>query len=254
MLAEGGQKYVYLAENDSKELVALKLVKQFLPRDRALREISAATGFSSAFFPKILSWGEVKIGAEQMLYVIEEYIQGSTLRNRLIAKTIDQTMAIHVGMSLLQALCEIEGKGLVHRDIKPENIIIGDRDRVVLLDFGIARHTALSSLTLDVAAFGPMTPGYAAPEQINNMKRAISPRTDLFAWGILMFEMLTGVNPFLSGCSTPGEALQRTLKYEVPPLSTCHLLIAHAVQWCLEKAPHRRPASASVLLERLKEV
>src|SRR5690606_38467780 len=107
--------------------------------------------------------------------------------------------------------------------IKPENIIINNTVGTVLLDFGIARHLDLNSLTHDVALFGPLTPGYAAPEQINNEKRSISARTDLFAWGILMYEMLTGVNPFTQGCATPSEALMKTLKLEPDLLEECNL-------------------------------
>jgi serine/threonine-protein kinase len=99
-----------------------------------------------------------------------------------------------------------------------------------------------------------MTPGYAAPEQIKNEKRSISPRTDFFAWGVVMYEMLAGFNPFNKGCSNLGQVLQNTLSLEPPPLDKCHSSIRSVTEWCLKKQLHRRPATAELILERLKEI
>jgi serine/threonine-protein kinase len=126
--------------------------------------------------------------------------------------------------------------------------------RVVLLDFGIARHLTLPSLTADIALFGPMTVGYAAPEQIKNEKRKICNRTDLFAWATVMYECITGHNPFIMGCSHQGEMLRKTLVYDPPILSGIKSELAQLIQDCLKKVIHRRPPSAAAVLKTLKNI
>lgn len=132
---------------------------------------------------------------------MEEFLDGESLRQRLAAGPTSLSFVREVGDVLLIALGQVEAARLVHRDIKPENIMLTHDGRIVLIDFGIARHLDAISLTSSFAMFGPMTIGYCAPEQINNQKRAISIRTDLFALGIVLYEMVTGRNPFVDGCT-----------------------------------------------------
>ena len=254
-IGEGGQKYAYVVSLPDNRKAALKLIKQGQDYERVLREILAAAHFSSPRFPKIFKWGDVDIGSEKMLYVIEEFIEGKNLRQHLQSHPITQHRSLSIGIELLLAIEEISERRLVHRDVKPENVMVCG-ERIVLLDFGIARHLLLNSLTQDAEPFGPLTPGYAAPEQIRNEKRVISQRTDLFAWGIVMYEMLAGYNPFLCGCRDPGEALHRTLVYNPPSLSSLGRSpddISDIIVWCLKKAAHQRPPHPKVVLVRLKE-
>jgi eukaryotic-like serine/threonine-protein kinase len=253
-LGEGGQKYVYEAYTETEGMVAFKVIKVEQQYERTMREIDAASKFSPPRFPKIHSYGRSKVANEDVVYIVEEFIEGVSLRERLRLGAMQESEAVKIGYELLNALCEVAEQHLVHRDIKPENIMLGENDRAVLLDFGIARHLNLTSLTHDAAMFGPLTPGYAAPEQIRNEKRSISPRTDLFAWGIVMYEMLSGENPFTKGCSSPGEALMRTLQFDVPKLSNCSSNLSEIIDWCMKKPAHRRPANPIIVLNALKEV
>lgn len=251
-IGEGGQKHVYLVENAEERMLALKLIKLSQKDDRILREIKAATCFGPPRFPQIFEYGEKNLFGENVIYILEEYIQGVNLKTYLQNNTISEQKAIEIGLELLKGLEEISKERLVHRDIKPENIMIEQAGRVVILDFGIARHLSLTSLTQDLAAFGPMTPGYAAPEQIKNQKRSISSRTDIFSWGIVMYEMLSGYNPFIQGCSSVGQVLSRTLSYEPEILKNCDKELAEIIKWSLNKVVHRRPVKPEVLIQKIQ--
>jgi len=122
-----------------------------------------------------------------------------------------------VATDVLYALCEAERKRIVHRDVKPENIFVAPGDaKCWLLDFGIARHLELSTLTRAGVLQGPLSPGYAPPEQIQNYKDKIDCRADLFALGVTLYEALMGVNPFVSGARDVNEVLRRVMESPLP--------------------------------------
>lgn len=254
-IASGGQKVVFKAQFAPFGKIALKLVKPSPnSKERTLRELSVASRVSGPHFATIHKFGGVKIENEDVIYIIEEFLDGETLRSKLQReKRLDVQETIRIGRQLLEALIEVENAGLVHRDIKPENIMILPNGRIVLLDFGIARHLDMPSLTADIALFGPLTPGYAAPEQVKNEKRKISNRTDLFAWAIVMYECVSGQNPFTIGCAHQGESLQKTLTLNPPTLSSLGIdsKFSDLIQDCLKKAIHRRPPSAKIVLDLL---
>ena len=152
-LGEGGQKYVYLADQEDGQSVALKIIKKHENPERTMREIVAASYFTPPYFPKIYRWGETQVGNEEVVFLIEEYIEGNNLREYLNENGVSQREALKIGLELLCALNQVADKRLVHRDIKPKNIMIGKMARIVLLDFGIARHLMLSSLTQNIAIF-----------------------------------------------------------------------------------------------------
>lgn len=251
---EGGQKYVYQANFGTKGTVAFKVIKVDQNIERTVREITAAAGFDSNKFAEIYQYGKGKVLNDEVVYIVEEFIEGETLRERINKAKISQEEALYIGIQLLYALADVAKQRLVHRDVKPENIMIDPDNRVVLLDFGIARHLELSSLTQDAAIFGPHTPGYAAPEQIKNEKRAISTRTDLFSWGIIMYELLGNSNPFTHGCSNTSEVILKTLRYQPPRLTNCNSEISRIIDWCLQKPVHRRPPNIEILIKVMEGV
>jgi serine/threonine-protein kinase len=257
-IARGGQKVVFKATFEPFGAIALKLIKPGPnSRDRTLRELKVASQLTGPQFTKIYKVDDIKIGSEDVIYIAEEFLVGETLRDRLQReKTLSETETTKIGTKILEALVKVEEVGLVHRDIKPENIMLVPPDRVVLLDFGIARHLNLPSLTADFALFGPLTPGYAAPEQVKNEKRRISNRTDIFAWAIVMYECLTGENPFITGCADVGETLTKTLSSDPKPLMHFGVRagLSDLIQDCLKKAIHRRPPSAKAVLETLQAI
>lgn len=255
-IGSGGQKIVYKAEFKPYGTVALKLIKPGPnTKERTMRELDVAAKLTGPHFARIFEIGETKIKGEDVIYIIEEFLFGETLRSRLQREQrLLEKESITIGKQLLEALIEVESAGLVHRDVKPENIMLLSDGRVILLDFGIARHLNLPSLTADIALFGPLTVGYAAPEQIKNEKRKICNRTDLFAWATVMYECITGHNPFIMGCTHQGESLRKTLAFDPPILSGIKGEFAQLIQDCLRKVIHRRPQSAAAVLKTLRNI
>ena len=214
-IGAGGQKVVFEAFHTEHGRIALKLVKpgNAEDRSRSLREIEVSKDVAGPHFARIYDYGETMVGADSVLFIFEEFLEGQNLR-RILEKerSLSLSRTLEVAEAVLEALVVLHGRNVVHRDIKPENIFVTREGRIVVLDMGIARHLSLDSLTADAAPFGPLTPGYGAPEQITNKKRIIGWGTDMFLFGVVVYECLTGSNPFVTG--HVGETLQNTLRVE----------------------------------------
>lgn len=245
-LARGGQKVVFSAVHPQYGNIVIKMF--FEMGARSQREIDIGENQSFNCVPKIYETGHVIYEGIDTLFVIEEYIDGEGLREKLIRGehfTLEKAVEfLEQGLSFIQ---ELEDRRIVHRDIKPENIIISTQGRVFFLDFGIARILGIPSLTNTGALAGPHTPGYAAPEQFNNLKNEIDSRADLFSIGIVTYECVTGTNPFSDGAMSHLDILQRT--ETITPVT---FQIAGDTQQqfmgllssLMGKFPSRRPSSA----------
>lgn len=255
-IAEGGQKTVFRVTNPDFGECVMKVIRSASTQaiERASRELDAALQLTSSRFPRTYWNGWVRYQGSLCFTIVEEYIRGTTLRALLeTCGSLDLEYTSWLGHELLCALQEIHDLKIVHRDIKPENVMIADSSRgVVILDLGIARHLDLESVTDDLALVGPLTVGYAAPEQILNRKRVISARTDLFSWGVVMYECMTGVNPFVTGACGPSDVLDRTLRTHPAIPETGDSPLGAAVRLCMQKQPHLRPASAAEVARILR--
>lgn len=245
-LTQGGQKIVFRATHDDHGEVVIKLILQ--PNERIRREIEIAIACNIPNTPHLYEWGNIEHNGESVIYIMEEHIEGTNLREELKAKAQLPTKQVLklMGM-LLDTAVAIEKEKLVHRDIKPENIMVCADGTFKLLDFGIARQLARSSLTPTGAHFGPHTAGYAAPEQFRNLKKEIDIRSDLFAIGVVAYEALTGKHPFAEGSRDQLETLRRTettipipLKIEVDKENK----LADFISVTMAKYPSRRPPTA----------
>lgn len=208
-LERGGQKEVLRAVHDDFGKVVIKVILE--PNERIQREIDIAIDCDIPNTAHLYGWGNIDYEGHSIIYIIEEYIEGTNLREELKAKTqlpIKQVLAL-MGI-LLNTAVAMEKENLVHRDIKPENIMVCPDGTFKLIDFGIARHLIKSSLTPTGAHFGPHTAGYAAPEQFRNLKKEIDIRADLFAIGVVAYEALSGKHPFAEGSRDRLEILRRT--------------------------------------------
>src|SRR5580658_7189314 len=238
-IARGGQKLVFLAESPSYGSIAVKLIKpgSIAADQRAEREIEVAKSLGPPHFPRLFEAKRVSIDGSDVICIYEEYLQGMSLRSAIQQNgRLSGPETTRIAVEVLEALETLRTMGVVHRDVKPDNIHIGADGRVVLLDLGIARQLGEASLTDDHAFFGPLTPGYGAPEQVRNEKRKISSRTDIFAIGVVMYECISGRNPFLDPGASPAQALQQTLTHAPPRLdaqgsSNC---LANVVAMCME--------------------
>lgn len=251
LLARGGQKIVYSAEHSTYGTVVIKLYFR-LDDPRSQREIDIGLHSDLSAVPVIYETGHVVYEGSDTLYIIEQKIQGEELRKKLNrGERFLLKQAVDFLEQCLIFISQIESKGIIHRDIKPENIIISDSGQVFFLDFGIARILDLPSLTKTEAIIGPHTPGYAAPEQFNNLKREIDSRADIFSVGVVTYECVTGHNPFKEGAANALDILQKT--ETITP-------VAHSIEGdtqrqfmallssMMGKYPSRRPKNAQQAL------
>ena len=193
--------------------------------------------------------GTEDFNGNEVWYLIEERVKGLSLRSVLEqVGRLEFPQAIKLLGFLLQSAALFEQKRLVHRDIKPENIMVNDDGEFFILDFGIARALDHTSLTATEAHFGPATIGYAAPEQFRNMKKQIDARADLFSIGVVFYECLTGINPFVVGASNRLDVIKRSEKLQVQKLEIeqdSSGELAGFIDTLIQKWPSRRPRTAA---------
>lgn len=171
------------------------------------------------------------------VYMVMEWCEGRLLRQILNQGKLPQDRALRIAAGVLNALDYIHANGVVHRDLKPENIMVDDHDNIKLIDFGIAGDIGARRLTYANFTATLGTPDYIAPEQVKG-KRGDG-RTDLYAMGVILYEMLTGKVPF-SGPSPLAVMNDRLLNHPLPP-SVANPAISPQLQEVLYRALERDP-------------
>ena len=198
-------------------------------------------------------------------YLVSELLEGSTLRQLVLRGPIPIRKAIDYGVQIAHGLAAAHEKGIVHRDLKPENLFVSKDGRIKILDFGLAKlmqpqtqpDGAAPTMTHKTDAGMVMgTVGYMSPEQVRG--KTVDHRTDIFAFGAILYEMLTGKRAFQR--STSAETMTAILNDDPPGISqiarTTPPGLQRVVHRCLEKSPEQRFQSASDLafaLEALSE-
>lgn len=258
-LKKGGQKTVYSALLPDNTLVALKIVPNIGDK-RVLQEIDILKSINSDNIPKIIEAGIVSDEEieEDALYIVEEYIEGYSLRDLINSK---QLANLKTGYKLLSALINIETlleeKGILHRDINPNNVMLDKLGNIYLIDFGIAKRIDGPSLTVTEAIHGPFTPGYAPYEQFSNMKSQQDVRTDLFQIGVTVYEYCTGENPFVKSTDTVNEILSKTVSFHPTPITLVgdsKGMFSQFVGMLMAKSQSQRPNSAKDALRYLNVI
>ena len=255
LMARGGQKIVFDGVHNSYGETVIKLYFQ-LNDPRSLREIQIERDLNLSMVPKIYETGTIEYEGTETLYIIEQKVKGTELRKVLESgKRFSLEEAVTFLEQGLEFIACIENKGIVHRDIKPENIIRADDGRIFFLDFGIARILGADSLTRTGAMMGPHTPGYAAPEQFNNLKKEIDSRADIFSLGVVTYECITGKNPFREGSINALEVLQKTetitpVQYSIKGDTQSQFMALLGAM--MGKYPSRRPRTARQAIDWLK--
>ena len=255
-LGEGGMGVVYAARDERlQRTVALKTLSS-LGRDenarkRFWREARAAASVNHPNICQIYEIGED--GGE--LFIAMELLEGEVLADRLRRGPMSAPDALPVSLGILSALSALHSRSIVHRDLKPSNVFLTAHG-VKLLDFGLARpeidgsYSGESDVTRSGVVLG--TPRYMAPEQASG--ETIDPRSDLFAAGAIIFEMLAGRPAF--GGRTLAEIVHAT-RYEQPPALTGSPVVAaidRVIRQALAKKPADRPASADEMAEELRTI
>src|SRR5436190_8675115 len=236
--------------------VALKILPESFARegDRLHRFEQEARAVAALNHPNILAIFDT--GQDNgSPYLVSELLEGETLRTVLDGGVLQQRKTIEYGVQIAQGLAAAHEKGIVHRDLKPENVFITKDGRVKILDFGLAKLAQKAAvadgvtLTSSHTAAGMVmgTASYMAPEQVRG--DAADPRTDIFAFGAVLYEMLSGKRAFRR--DTPAETMTAVLKEDPPELSDPGHPISPAldriVRRCLEKNPEQRFQSAKDL-------
>jgi len=204
-----------------------------------------------------LDQGTVSTPIGDCFWFREQRIHGRTVRERLVTGPFDTPGLLRLALHVSETLVAAEDVNIVHRDVKPENLIIDVTGDCWLIDFGLARHLGLDSLTATVNAFGHVTWGYAPLEQCRNLKQEIDARADLFALGVTLYECATGSNPFRHGARDALEVLRRVendpfprLKLSFPSAPDFADLIATLTQ----RQRVHRPRSAREAHEWIKDI
>jgi len=257
LLGRGGMGAVYLAHDPQLDrLVALKIPRPVEDgplawRERFLAEARAAANLHHPNICPVFEVGE----ADSRPYLTMAYIEGETLAARLRrAGPPPIAEAIALVRTVARAMAEAHDRGIVHRDLKPANVIIDRRGQPVVMDFGLALRAAATDdlrLTLSRVAMG--TPAYMPPEQAGGDHNAIGPPADVYALGIILYELVTGRVPFQG--KTFGKLLAQ-IERDPPPLpSLQNAAIDPALEAvllkALDKAPEHRYATAGVLADAL---
>lgn len=258
-IKKGGQKVVYKATSHDGEIVALKIISNATD-PRVLQEISLVKTLSMPCVPQIIESGLVTDEAvsEDALYIIEQYVDGLSLRDWINAKnSANLKFAYTLLEALLSAEIELENNQILHRDINPNNIILGEDGIIYLIDFGLAKIIGGSSLTQTAAAHGPFTPVYAPHEQFANIKLSQDVRTDLFQIGITVYECCVGSNPFVKPNETVFQIMSRTMTM-MPPLldlpGDTKGQFAQFVNMLMAKNQSQRPDTAMDAMRYLKAI
>jgi len=247
-LGAGGMGEVYRARDPRLDReVAIKVLPEAFTADaeRMRRFTQEAKAAGSLQHPNIVTVFDV--GAEGgVAYVVQELVPGGSLRDRLGRGALPLREVLRVTSGIAAGLSAAHEKGIVHRDLKPENVAIAAEGRPQVLDFGLARvvrplEESAGSAQATSAGMVIGTVGYMAPEQVRG--ETADARSDLFAVGTMLHEMLSGSRPFSR--SSAIETLHAILTEEPPPLpSGVPPAVARVVTRCLEKDPRLRFQSA----------
>jgi Tol biopolymer transport system component len=249
-LGQGGMGVVFRARDTRLDrVVAVKVLPKSLAEDadagaRFEREAKAVAALTH---PNILAIHD--FGHEQgMSYAAMELLEGETLRQRLSEGALPGRKAVEIALQIASGLAAAHEKGIVHRDLKPENVFLLASGQVKVLDFGLARVEPVAAEGQEVATVSLSTEpgrvmgtvGYMAPEQVRG--KATDARADIFAFGAVLYEMLTGQRAFRG--ESPVETLNAILKEDPPSLFESAPYFAPAleriVRRCLEKRPEER--------------
>src|SRR5947199_4952335 len=250
-LGAGGMADVFLAEDQQLgRKGALKLMHRRLSEDpgfveRFRREAQAAAGLQHPNVVSVYDRGAF----DGTYYIAMEYLPGRSLKQLIRQEApLEPVRAINITLQILKAARFAHRRGVIHRDLKPHNVIVDEADHAKVTDFGIARAGA-SDMTETGSIMG--TAQYLSPEQAQG--HAVSPGSDLYSIGVVLYELLTGRVPFDAEAAvtiaikhvSEAPIAPRTLNPAIPPE------LEQVVLWALNKSPADRPSDAQELIEAL---
>jgi len=264
-LGAGGMGEVYLAEDT---MLDRKVAIKFLPSEssndvnanrRLIREAKAAATLDH---PNICAIHEINEEGGRS-FIVMQYVEGETLDCKIKTQPLDLPEALAIGVQIADAISEAHTRGIIHRDIKPQNIMITARGQAKVMDFGLAKEVReTNQLESDAETLGLLTaPGmivgtvpYMSPEQVRG--EGADARGDIFSFGTLLYEMLSGRRPFIA--ENPASTISAILTKEPPPLARyaadVPMELERIVRKCLEKNRERRYQTMRDLVIDLENV
>lgn len=249
-LGEGGMGVVYKAQDTKLDrTVALKFLPSHVSTNqetkaRFLQEAKAAAALNHNNICTI--YGVDESGGA--MFIAMEYVEGGTLRERIPFAKVDD--ALNIAVQIGEALQEAHSKGIVHRDVKADNVMLTSKGQVKVMDFGLAKLKGSLKLTKTSSTVGTL--GYMAPEQIQGGE--VDHRSDIFSFGVLLFEMLTGRLPFRGEHEA---AMVYSIVNEEPDPLTKHIPdasegLSHIFGRALEKDPEDRYQSIADMVSEIR--
>jgi serine/threonine protein kinase len=240
-LGSGGMGVVYKAEDTRlKRTVALK----FLPsefdseHDAKTRFIQEAQTASKLEHHNICTIHEINETADHQIFICMAYYEGETLKERIKQKNFSQNEAYDISCQIIHGLMQAHAAGVIHRDLKPANIMITNSGEVRILDFGLAKLAGRATITKPNTM--PGTVPYMSPEQINGTR--VDFRTDIWSFGVILYEMLSGELPFRGECDPA--VFYCIINEEPVPISQLNENVPenlnHVIKRCLSKDPNQR--------------
>ena len=207
-IGAGGMGIVYLAEDEKlHRRVALKFLAKSIQddpdaRDRLIREARAASALNH---PNIVAIHAIETTPEAV-FIVMEYVEGESIHKLVKAGQMTWQRAIDLAPQVLSALATAHDAGIVHRDIKSDNILLTPKGQIKVLDFGLARGRDATLLASRIGSSAG-TPAYMSPEQVQGGE--ITERSDLFSFGVVLYEMLTGRFPVQGRARSRAHLLDR---------------------------------------------
>ena len=255
LLGTGGMGSIYIgAHTRLNRFVAIKVLRRELVRrtENITRFFDEARTLNRIKHPNIVESVDLVEDVVGGAYCVMELLNGPDLKARIAAGPLPLPSAIDIGAQIADALSAAHALDIVHRDLKPENLILirrGERDDFVkLIDFGVAQISAEDATATPVG-----TPAYMAPEQAAGHR--VDGRADIYALGVLLYEMTVGVHPFPS--RNDAEYLLRHADDEPPPPSTQRAMpkaLEDVILQCLAKQPTDRPTTAAAVAAALRTI
>ena len=253
-LGRGGMGVVYKAEDTKlQRLVALKFLPSELTnvpevKTRFMREAQAAAALDHPNICTVYEFDET----EESTFISMAYIEGQSLKKKMESDPLELEEVISTATKVAEGLSEAHNKGIVHRDIKSGNIMVTDRGQVKIMDFGLARTAEQTLLTKAGTFMG--TIAYMSPEQAKG--ETVDHRTDIWSFGVVLYEMLSGCLPFKGDNE---QAVVYSILKENPKAITVlksdiPVSIEQVVKKALEKDPDKRYQQIEELLDDLKSI